>query len=104
VNVLLQSLRTPLSRLARTRKRWLPWMAALLFGFGPGMVAQVQAAWWEHRLSKQIAELRTVREELSEERQRLENDPVYVEGLIRTTFKVANPDEVVVLLDADTSR
>ena len=100
----LEPLRAVLLQLRQNRKRWLPWVVAMPLIFGPGMVAQVQAAWWEHRLSKQIAELRTVREELSEERERLEKDPVYVEGLIRTTFKVANPDEVVVLLGDDTSR
>ena len=86
-------------QMSRTRKRWLPWLVAALLVFGPGMVAQVQAGWWEHQLSRQIAELRGVREELTQERDRLEQDPVYVEGLIRTTFKVANPDEVVVILD-----
>ena len=84
-------------------RRWMPWVIGSAVIFGPGAVAQVQAGWWEYQLSKQVRELRVARAELSEERTRLESDPVYVEGLIRTTFKVANPDEVVVILGDDTT-
>jgi hypothetical protein len=83
-------------------RRWLPWAAGALVVFGPGAVAQVQAGWWEYRLTRQVRELQAVREDLSREHDQLESDPVYVEGLIRTTFKVANPDELVVILGEDS--
>ncbi len=39
-----------------------------------------------------------------DEQQQLMSNPIYVEGLIRSTFKVAQPDEYVVPLNDRSSR
>ena len=46
-----------------------------------------------------MRELKAQHERLSAEQARLASDPTYVEGLIRTTFKVAQPGEYVVPLE-----
>jgi cell division protein FtsB len=60
--------------------------------------------WWarlslqEKQLQKQLAVLEERRQRLVEQKQRLVDDPVYVEGLIRSTFKHAKPGEYVIPL------
>lgn len=85
----------------RTRRRsWL--IAAGVAGsalFGPGLYELARLSLRQWRLDRRLAELSGRREQLTQERDRLQSDPAYVEGLIRSTFKVARPGELVVPLD-----
>ena len=67
--------------------------------FGPGLVQLIQLEWRQRRLDGELRALQTRREVLLNEQRRLTDDPVYVEGLIRTTFKHAKPNEIVIPLD-----
>ncbi len=69
--------------------------------FGPGLVEQAQLAWKRHRMEARLRTLDRASHELTEEQRRLTSDPVYVEGLIRSTFKVAKPNEYVVPIDSE---
>jgi cell division protein FtsB len=52
----------------------------------------------EWRLDRRLAQVERERARLTEEQRRLKDDPTYVEGLIRSTFKLAKPGEVVIPL------
>ncbi len=71
--------------------------------FGPGFVQLLQMSYRQHLMDRRLRELEATREQLRAQHQRLESDPTYVEGLIRSTFKVAKPGELVVPVDGDTS-
>ena len=71
--------------------------------FGPGTYQLLRLHWMEYQLDRRLDRLSTRREHLLSTQERLASDPAYVEGLIRSTFKVARPDEVVVPLDDDPS-
>ncbi len=71
--------------------------------FGPGLVQLVQLEWRQRQLDADLRTLQQRRESLLREQQRLTSDPVYVEGLIRTTFKHAKPNEIVIPLDEKRS-
>ena len=87
-----------------SRSRWLiavSAIAALLFG--PGLAHQ---SWWglrQWRLEHRLHALQVRHGRLLAEQERLQSNPTYVEGLIRTTFKVARPGEYVVPLDESAS-
>ena len=83
-----------------TRTRWplVVGLAALVL-FGPGAVWLIRMEFKQRRLDRQLAELTAKREQLAAEEARLRSDPAYVEGLIRTTFKFAKPDELVIPLE-----
>ena len=86
------------------RIRWLLGLSvAGAVIFGPGLVEWGRLRLRQHRLDRQLAQLEARRESLSRERARLQSDPAYVEGLIRSTFKVAQPGEVVVPIDSAPS-
>ena len=68
--------------------------------FGPGAYHLVRLALEQRRLDRRLATLAVQRERLTQEEKRLLSDPTYVEGLIRSTFKLARPGEYVVPLDA----
>jgi len=57
----------------------------------------------QRQLDRQLARLKVQQEQLAAEEAQLRSDPAYVEGLIRTTFKFAKPDELVVPLEPDAS-
>jgi len=76
-------------------------IAALVIG--PGAAQLTWLSWKQHRLARKQRRLEALSQRLAQEQQRLTHDPVYVEGLIRSTFKVAKPDELVVPLDSDKS-
>lgn len=80
---------------------WIIGAAGLLFG--PGLVQMARLSWEQRRLDRQLARLKTEHAQLTAEETRLRTDPAYVEGLIRTTFKYAQPGEVVVPLDSDSA-
>ena len=86
------------------RSRWfLGLTLAGLVVFGPGFYEWVRLSVMQRRLDRQLAELAAQHEQLTQEQQRLQSDPTYVEGLIRSTFKVAQPGELVIPLDAASS-
>ena len=75
-------------------------VVALLL-FGPGLVELGRLTWMEWRLDRRLAALSAQQEQLLQEQQRLQSDPAYVEGLIRSTFKLARPGELVIPLQDD---
>ena len=82
-------------------------MASGLVGlivFGPGAYSWVKLSLEQRRLDRQLAALSAEHEQLVQEQERLQSDPTYVEGLIRTTFKLAQPGELVIPLDSSSKR
>ena len=86
----------------QTPPRWLAWGAlAAAMLLGPGLAELARLRWRQRSLDRELAALRAQQEQLAAERTRLETDPAYVEGLIRTTFKQSLPGELVIPLDAE---
>ena len=85
------------------RTRWSLAVGAGLVLFGPGLVQLGRLALEQRRLDRRLAELEQQRAQLAKEQGRLESDPSYMEGLIRSTFKMAQPGELVIPLDAPSS-
>ena len=84
------------------RTRWLLGVSLLGFVlFGPGAVWLIRMEIKQRQLDRQLAQLKAKREQLVAEEERLRSDPAYIEGLVRTTFKYARPDELVIPLDED---
>jgi cell division protein FtsB len=75
--------------------------AVILAGtiFGPGAYEQVRLWHMRRQLDEKLAALDAEHTRLTQEQQKLESDPVYVEGLIRATFRVAQPGELVIPSD-----
>ena len=67
--------------------------------FGPGLCDWARMSLMQRRLDRRLAALSAERERLTHEQERLTSDPGYVEGLIRSTFKVAQPGEYVIQLE-----
>ena len=91
--------------MGRRRRSWL--LAGALIGlvvFGPGAYSWVKLSLEQRRLDRQLAALSVEHEQLVQEQERLQSDPTYVEGLIRTTFKLAQPGELVIPLDSSSQR
>ena len=82
--------------------KWTRWGLGLgVLGaviFGPGVYELARLSLLQQRLDRRMAELSVQHERLTQEQQRLRADPTYVEGIIRSTFKVARPGELVVPL------
>lgn len=94
-----------MSTSARTRSSWLlgaGLIAAVIFG--PGLVQLGMLSVREHRLDRALAVVTARNQALTREHARLQSDPAYVEGLIRSTFKVAQPGEFVILPEDRASR
>ncbi len=90
---------------ARGVRRWtFGVLIAVAAIFGPGLAQWVRLSWRERQLDGRLVRLSAERERLTQEQQRLETDPSYVEGLIRTTFKWAQKDELVIPLDGSDVR
>ena len=89
----------------RKRRAWVTGVSVLAaVVFGPGLVQLARLSWEQHRLDRQLAQLSADHERLAQEERRLQTDPTYVEGLIRTTFKLAKPGELVIPLESNESR
>ena len=87
-----------------TRTRRILLVSAIgLALIGPGIVEWVRLVIRQRQLDRQIARLAVQHEQLQREREQLESDPTYVEGLIRSTFKLAQPGEYVIPLDSKPS-
>ena len=82
--------------LASSRVRLLALAAAAILG--PTLLQLAVMYWRDQRLTRQLQRRQASYESLQREQERLRTDPVYVEGLTRTTFKVAKPGELVVPL------
>ncbi len=82
------------------QRKWLIGGLVGLGMFGPGASAFLRLAVRSQHLERRLIEVSTQREQLLQEHRRLNSDPVYVEGLIRSTFKVAHPGEVVIPLES----
>ena len=86
-------------------RRWVvPCGLAVAAVFGPGLVQCAQLSVTQWRLDRRLAALRREQEQLQQEQQRLTKDTVYLEGLIRSTFKLSKPGEYVIELPADRRR
>ena len=92
--------------MARLEKRnrwvWVAVLTALLFG--PGAYEMVRLSITQHKLDKQLNLLAAKRKQLEQEQQRFKSDDTYVEGLIRSTFKVSQPGELVIPIDEPSSQ
>ena len=77
---------------------------ALVVIFGPGLAQWVSLSWRQHLMDRRLRELEARSQALTTEHDRLTSDPAYVEGKIRSTFKVAKPNELVVPLESEPSR
>ena len=89
----------------RTRRMWRAGIGVLAAAvFGPGLCQLAALSWRRHRLDQRLAQLTAEQTRLTQEERRLKTDPTYVEGLIRSTFKLARPGEIVIPLDAAPSR
>ena len=79
--------------------------ALVIFGalFGPGVFDLACIMAKQHKLDQQLADLASRKEQLASEQKRLESDPGYMEGLIRSTFKWSHPGELVVPLSSKNS-
>ena len=87
-----------------TRTRWLLGVGlAGLVLFGPGTYELIRLSIRQHRLDRQLAALKAEHERLAKEQERLQSDPAYLEGLIRSTFKVSQPGELVIPLDKSST-
>ena len=87
------------------RPRWLLSLGLVaMVLFGPGAVWLLRMEIRQHQLDRQLARLKAQQEQLAAEEARLRSDPAYVEGLIRTTFKFARPDELVIPLEEKESQ
>ncbi len=83
-----------------TRARWVLGIGtAGLLVFGPGLYQLARLSLRQRQLDRRLAGLEAQRAQLAREQERLESDPAYVEGLIRSTFKVSQPGEYVIPLD-----
>ena len=87
------------------KPRTLVWVlaAAVALLFGPNTYQLIRLYWRERQLDHRLTQLAAEQDRLLKEQQRFASDPAYVEGLIRSTFKVAQPGEIVIPLD-DSSR
>ena len=92
-------------RQVAARPRWAAGIGLLaLVLFGPGLVQIIWLNLRERTLERRMAVLRAQHEQLAAERQRLQTDATYQEGLIRSTFKQARPGELVIPLDGPLDR
>lgn len=85
----------------RLTRGWLWVLLTLAVIFGPGAVQWLRLSWDERVLARRMRELEATHQRLTDEQQRLASDPVYVEGLIRSTFKMSKPGELVVPLASE---
>ena len=87
------------------RTRWILGVSvAGLVLFGPGLYEWARLSLMQRRLDRRLAELAAQHEQLEQEHERLQSDATYIEGLIRSTFKLAQPGELVIPLDSDQRR
>jgi cell division protein FtsB len=96
--------RALIDRLKKTPQLAAAAATTLALLFGPGLYHLLGLSLEQRRLDHRLAELAKQQDALTHEQERLESDPTYVEGLIRSTFKVAQPGELVIPLDEPSRR
>ena len=69
-----------------------------------GLVHLARLSLMQRKLDRRLADLSAQHDRLTQEQARLQSDPTYLEGLIRSTFKVAKPGEVVIPIDQRAAR
>jgi cell division protein FtsB len=74
-------------------------VGSLLVILGPGTFELIRLRLQQSRLDRRLAQIQAEHERLTSLEQRLRTDPAYVEGLIRSTFKVSQPGEYVIPLE-----
>ena len=83
------------------RNSWLRAVAVIaILAFGPGLLHLLQISWQQRAMDRKLRRLEAAHRALVSEQDRFTNDPVYVEELARSTFKVAKPGELVVPIDS----
>ena len=83
------------------RNPWIRVAAVIaILAFGPGLLHLLQISWQQHAADHRLHRLEATHRALVSEQEHLTNDPVYVEELARSTFKVAKPGELVVPIDS----
>ena len=88
----------------RKRRQWMIGASvAVAAVFGPGVVQFVRLSLEQRRLDWRLSQLSAEHERLTQEERRIHTDPTYVEGLIRSTFKLAQPGEFVIPLESRQS-
>ena len=94
-------------KLDQYRQHGTAWIVGGVFvaiAFGPGAVQQIKLAWQQHVMDRRLLALQYLHDTLTHEQERLTSDPVYLEGLTRSTFKIAKPGELVVPLASTPSK
>jgi len=81
--------------------RFIGLIVLALVIFGPGIVYLLRLTVRRHTMEHRLRQLEAIQQDLIAEQKRLTSDAVYVEGLIRSTFKLAKPGELVVPLESD---
>ncbi len=90
--------------MSRRMRRTLALGLIGLMVFGPGMVHLARLCLVQRKLDRRLADLSARQDRLKQEQERLQSDPTYLEGLVRSTFKVAKPGEYVIPLDRRPAR
>ena len=80
----------------RSARRWVAAAALGALIFLPGVVHLAQLSWRDSRLARRERALKADQAQLLKERDLLQSSPTHVEDLIRSTYKVAQPGELVV--------
>ena len=84
-----------------TRNPWIRVVAVVaILAFGPGLLHLLHVSWQQRVADRKLRKLEAAHRALVSEQERLTNDPVYVEELARSTFKVSKPGELVVPIDS----
>ena len=86
----------------RVRHRWIAAAALAAAVFGPGLWYWARLRWQRVTLEHRLRRLTAAHQRLEIQQEQLTANPIYVEGLIRSTFKVAKPGELVVPLRSDS--
>jgi len=83
------------------RTRWIVAVGILAAALvGRSTAEYVRLSLQEKHLNRQLDQIQSQHDDLIKRRKRFQNDPAYVEGLIRTTFKQARKDEYVIPLSS----
>lgn len=91
---------------AQRRRQHLTRVAALITAAWmlPGFCQWIWLSIKQAQFDQRLRALDEQERQLSTQQARLEQDPVYVEGLIRSTFKHAKPGEMVIVPAAAPKR
>ena len=88
------------------RTRWIVGLVGVLAVvlIGPASVDWIRLSLRQRQIDRQLEALKQERARLLAQQARLQTDPTYVEGLIRSTFKQARRGEYVIPMESTSSR